>query len=217
VQSEYSLLQSWLGTMPIAEFRSKHLGVSPFASPATAQLGVDACDWRELDRMLRAHRKPDMLVVSRGRLVDEPPPASLQELQGQFRRGVGIVVRDSEQRSRSVRILAETIGKELPGRRRVLIFATPAGTHGFGWHYDAEEVLIAQTAGTKQYFFRANTLDPEPKYGAPLDFALVRNETTPIMSCTLEPGDLLYLPRGYWHIAHPVADSLSLSIGIITD
>jgi ribosomal protein L16 Arg81 hydroxylase len=41
-------------------------------------------------------------------------------------------------------------------------------------------------------------------------------ERTPVIACTLLPGDWLYVPRGYWHVAHAREDSLSLSIGVLT-
>ena len=48
-----------------------------------------------------------------------------------------------------------TASPSCPGTPQVQVFATPAGTHGFGWHYDLEDVFIAQTAGMKDYYFRA--------------------------------------------------------------
>ena len=46
----------------------------------------------------------------------------------------------------------------MPGTAHVQLFVTPAETHGFSWHYDAEEVFIVQTAGVKDYLLRENTV-----------------------------------------------------------
>lgn len=106
--------------------------------------------------------------------------------------------------------------QDVAGEQRVLVFATPGGVNGFGWHYDAEEVFIIQTAGEKEYLFRENTV-AVPQRGAQPDFSRIREETSLMLSCRLLPGDWLYLPRGYWHVAHPNDHSLSISIGIFPD
>ena len=35
-----------------------------------------------------------------------------------------------------------------------------------------------------------------------------------VMRCDLAPGDWLYVPSGFWHVARAEADSLSVSIGV---
>jgi ribosomal protein L16 Arg81 hydroxylase len=74
-----------------------------------------------------------------------------------------------------------------------------------------------QTAGQKQYFFRENTVMAQAQKPAGPDFAAIRHETSPLYSCTLEPGDWLHLPRGMWHVAKPLEDSLSLSLGVLPE
>jgi ribosomal protein L16 Arg81 hydroxylase len=60
-------------------------------------------------------------------------------------------------------------------------------------------------------------VDPRPRLGAQPDFSTFAREATPLMSCSLAPGGMLYLPRGYWHVAMPRSDSLSISIGVYQD
>jgi 50S ribosomal protein L16 3-hydroxylase len=171
-----------------------------------------------MDEMLRA-RPNDVLVVAGGRDVELPAPRSLSELQGMFQVGMGIAMRSAERYSQSVGALCQQLELEIPGQQRVIAFATPAKTHGFGWHYDSEDVFIVQTAGDKEYLFRRNTqvhVTSAPLRGRP-DFTVHRHEVSPIMSCRLIAGDWLYLPRGYWHVAYAHADSLSLSIGIFPE
>ncbi len=49
----------------------------------------------------------------------------------------------------------------------------------FGWHYDFEDVFIAQTLGTKDYYFRDNTVGRHTRLGERLDFSALRAERTP--------------------------------------
>jgi ribosomal protein L16 Arg81 hydroxylase len=94
------------------------------------------------------------------------------------------------------------------------VFATPAGTHGFGWHYDLEDVFIAQTAGVKDYYFRPNTVEADTPFPPP-DFSGYHKETSPLMTATLVPGDFLYVPSRWWHMALCKEDALSISVGLM--
>src|SRR5205085_1552293 len=116
-----------------------------------------------------------------------------------------------------LRGLASEFAADLPGEQRVIVFATPGGTHGFSWHYDAEDVFIVQTAGDKEYYLRQNTVTSPPERGFQSDFREFRDETSAVAACRLLPGDVLYVPKGFWHIAHAHADSLSLSIGVFPE
>lgn len=211
------LLQRWLAPEDLATFREHSWRKAPFASAGIAHAAVASCTWAHLDAMLKDRSELDCLVISRGKLVERPRPRSLQELRLLFEEGIGIVVRQAERNAHELSQVCAELQCDVPGEQRVLVFATPRGTHGFGWHYDAEEVFIIQTAGQKEYYFRQNTIDPRPRRGAQPDFSRIRDEKSPMMSCRLLPGDVLYLPRGYWHVAQPKAHSLSISIGIFPE
>jgi 50S ribosomal protein L16 3-hydroxylase len=210
------MLRDWLGDEELEEFW-RQFGKTPCARPGTAGAALEVCSWASLDEMLRQNPAPDVLVIRRGQEVDAPVPRSLAELHALFAHGVGIVVRHAERQQPALAAYCAALGRELPGEQRVLVFATPPNVNGFGWHYDAEEVFIVQTEGQKDYYFRRNTIDPEPRRGAQPDFSRIRAERTPLMSCSLWAGDWLYLPRGYWHVAQPRAASLSISIGIFPE
>jgi hypothetical protein len=208
-------LASWIAPLPIEGFVTRYLGREPLAGAGRARPETRCCSWHVLDDMLRAC-PTDVLVVAGGRALDRPPPRSLGELRALFGVGVGIALRSAEAYALPVRELCQQLSAECPGPQRVIAFATAAKTHGFGWHYDAEDVFIMQTAGDKEYLFRRNTVVdvPSQPLRAQPDFSAVRDEVSPTMSCRLLAGDWLYLPRGYWHVAYAHADSLSLSIGI---
>lgn len=210
------MLRTGLGAERLAHFLRDDFGKRPFALPGAAESACQACRWDGLDAILRSEPAPDVLVVSKGKLVEDDVPRTLSALRTElFPRGVGIVVRHPQREFEPLRALSRALAEDVYGEQRLLVFATPRGTHGFGWHYDAEEVFILQTEGQKTYYFRANTIDPNPMFGAQPDFSRIRHETTPTMACTLVAGDLLYLPRGTWHIAQPDADSLSISLGVV--
>lgn len=210
-----STLQQWLGATPVSDFVASTLGRAPLARPSSARGATRLLRWPVVDRLLR---RPDLdvLVVLAGREDVAPRPRSLAGLRQLMRAGLGIVVRRAERQDPDLAGLGRDVAADLRGRAHVQLFVTAASTHGFAWHYDAEEVFIVQTEGTKDYYFRRNTIDPDPLPRSRPDFARVREETTPIMTATLVPGDWLYLPRGWWHVARARTDSLSISLGVTT-
>jgi 50S ribosomal protein L16 3-hydroxylase len=203
------VLRDWLGSMPLDAFVADHLQRTPLARPAAAAAATQLLDWPALGRVLA--RAPDTLVVARGHLLPFPAPRALDEVRAYFRIGVGLCVRHTERCDAVLHELAEAFERDL-GTAQVQLFVTPAGTHGFGWHYDDEDVFIAQTAGVKDYYFRPNTVTSER--AAPAQFARLAAETSPLHVATLVAGDFLYLPARWWHMAVCHEDSLSISIGV---
>lgn len=95
------------------------------------------------------------------------------------------------------------------------IYLTPAGAQGFHTHYDNHCVFVCQVEGRKRWRlydtpagtpFRGEQFTPG-KYAA----------GEPVAEFVLEPGDMLYVPRGLMHDAVSEAGSHSLHIttGII--
>lgn len=203
------MLHQWLAPTPVDEFARTYLKKQPCASPGTAARAVRFLDWEILGRVLAAG--PDVLVVTRGSRLEVEPPRTLAELGVLMAAGIGLCVRHAERCEPGLAGLAAEFAADLPGEVQVQLFVTPAGTHGFGWHFDTEDVFIAQTAGVKDYYFRANTVAPTGPAG---DFHRFHREVSPLATARLIPGDFLYIPARWWHMARCLANSLSISLGV---
>jgi ribosomal protein L16 Arg81 hydroxylase len=112
----------------------------------------------------------DVLVVGRNSLIALPIPETLTEVRELMSQGVGLVVRQAERHDAGLSNLAEVFSHDIPGEVHIQLFVTPGGTYGFGWHYDDEDVFIAQTAGTKDYFLRENTVEHYRRGSTAADF-----------------------------------------------
>jgi 50S ribosomal protein L16 3-hydroxylase len=205
------VFKHWFGRAH-SEFLLARQQGQPFARPGI-RAACELFDWPKLEEVLQSRPAPDVIVVRRGQLLDEPAPRSEQDVRQLFQQGAGVVVRHAHRNARSLRVLTEAVAAELAATVHVQLFVTPAGTHGFGWHYDPDDVTIVQTVGEKDFYFRANTQHPQLEVGARPDFRVIERETSPLLSCRLLAGDALYLPRGTWHVAYARQDALSLSIG----
>jgi ribosomal protein L16 Arg81 hydroxylase len=100
----------------------------------------------------------------------------------------------------------------------VNLFLTPPRSQAFPCHFDALDSLIIQLAGSKQWYIWEQT------YERPLDSPRSQLLMSKIMATDeaeltlrekplLEAGDVLYLPRGFYHKAVAV-DELSLHLTI---
>ena len=115
-----------------------------------------------------------------------------------------------------------TLAHELGHPVQINAYLTPPENQGFAPHYDTHDVFVLQVSGRKRWVIH------EPVRPAPLpgqDWEKYRAEVTaraaepPLLDTVLEPGDALYLPRGYIHsaVAQATAQhdtSIHLTVGV---
>lgn len=95
-------------------------------------------------------------------------------------------------------------------------FLTPSNSYSLDPHYDNTHILILQTYGEKKWeCWKPTVFNP----GLNLGYVFNHNLGKPDFSCTLCAGDMLYLPRGWWHKPYTENHaSLQISLGMrITD
>ena len=208
------MIEGWKGTGVFAELRRSVVDQVPFAVPSRVDRAAALLDPEVLAAVLASEPAPDTLVVARGRLLDVPAPTTLRALATYMQRGAGLCIRQAERHHDLLRSVAATFEELFPGAKaQVQLFVTPGATYGFSWHYDDEDVFIAQTAGKKDYVFRKNTIAPDrPAHGSV--FARLTEETSPLCTAQLHAGDFLYIPARWWHMATSIEDSLSISVGV---
>jgi uncharacterized RmlC-like cupin family protein len=92
-------------------------------------------------------------------------------------------------------------------------YATPAAARGFAVHHDTHDVFVLQVSGSKRWRIYAPVLEL-PTSSQRWSPAL-GDHGEPVEEITLEPGDTLYLPRGWPHeaVAQEGA-SLHITVGI---
>jgi 50S ribosomal protein L16 3-hydroxylase len=209
------LLPDWLAPDDLRWFCDQHLQKAPYARPGAAAASVPLFGWGTLDRVLKSDLPIDVLTVTGGRVVDVPVPRTASDVSRLLESGVSVVVRAAEMHDPGLRELAASFEHALPGEVHVQLYVTPGGTNSYGWHYDFEDVFIVQTAGVKDYYFRANTVARNAVLGDVLDFSRAREEVSPLFSARLVTGDWLYLPATWWHLVKCIEDSLSISVGVM--
>ncbi len=208
------MISKWIPDLPRETFFRENFQRAPIARPGTVDTPHALMDWERIERLVDAGA--DILLVRNSKLLPGDERRSFLQVRALFDQGYSIVLRRCESHDPVLRRLADDFARELEGDVSIQVYATPADFHSFSWHYDCEDVFIAQSAGTKEYFLRRNTVNPEPHIARMPRDMHVELERTPTIGSTLIAGDFLYIPRGWWHVAKARQEALSISVGVLS-
>lgn len=141
----------------------------------------------------------------------------LEKVLQEYRSGSTVVLPSLERTWQPIRRLCLMLEAYFNHAARANVYITKDNSQGFSPHYDTHEVFVLQIAGSKRWRV----------YDAPVSLPLVsqpfsgqafgadNKHPQPLLECTLEQGDLLYIPRGYVHQAFTSSDfSVHVTIGI---
>ncbi len=101
---------------------------------------------------------------------------------------------------------------------QVNAYLTPPDSQGFATHYDTHDVFVLQVDGRKHWRIHPPVL-PDPlerqPWGGRADEVAATAQGAAALDVVLEPGDALYLPRGWLHSAQAQeSSSLHLTVGV---
>lgn len=140
------------------------------------------------------------------------PRLKTVELTDKLRRGATLVLDAVDELHEPVRVLSEQLEYVFRERVQVNSYAGWRTSNGFDLHWDDHDVFILQVTGRKRWKIYGMTR-PHPLTGERDSTPKPTRE--PLWEETLEDGDLLYIPRGWWHVALPLDEpTLHLTIGV---
>ncbi|MFF4168639.1 JmjC domain-containing protein [Streptomyces sp. NPDC001744] len=149
---------------------------------------------------------------------DMPRPGAIRAHLDQ---GGTITLRDLQALKPAVSRLRDEIRQETGCRVHINAYMTPPGGHGLTYHYDPYATLIIQVAGRKAWPLHPPVVrNPMGEHGAFEERGFTREEwqwlatTPPAQTITLEPGRVLWLPRGYIHAPYTVGEETSLHLTV---
>jgi hypothetical protein len=189
----------------------------------------DLLPWERLNEILRRHRLdfPRLRLTRDGKSVASSaylrhtlggrrkvtiPHLLPVELTAQLRSGATLVLDAVDELYQPLEELAEVLERVFHERVQINAYAGWRTSRGFDLHWDDHDVFVLQVAGRKRWSI----------YGMTRPYPLVRDvevaqkpSAAPLWEETLEDGDLLYIPRGWWHVALPLNEpTLHLTVGI---
>jgi hypothetical protein len=185
--------------------------------------------WAELNEILRRHRLdfPRLRLMRDGQRVPVSsyirhatnarrqtsiPRLLPTGLTKHLREGATLVLDAVDELYRPIEELAEGLEFIFHEHVQVNMYAGWQTSRGFDLHWDDHDVFILQVTGRKLWRIYGETRkhpitgDKGPK---------PEKVDEPLWEAMLEDGDLLYIPRGWWHVALPQQEpTLHLTVGI---
>ncbi len=140
------------------------------------------------------------------------------KLRRLFADGATIVLQGLHRTWPPLLAFGQQLAAELGHPVQVNAYVTPPQNQGFSDHYDVHDVFVLQVHGQKRWAVRPPVLE-SPLRGQTWDARRADVERAaaqpPLLEVTLNPGDCLYLPRGFVHSARARGGtSIHLTIGV---
>ncbi len=209
---------SRLTGIPASQFARDHWGERPLLTHAAAGFAdlFSECAVDELvaDRALRTPfvrmaaegtvRSTSLFTSSGGFGAEIGDQLDSEKVLEQFAKGSTLVLQGLHRTWQPIAAFTRQLVADLGHPAQVNAYITPASSRGFDPHYDTHDVFVIQIAGAKHWRIH------EPVHRHPLadqpwtdhrDAVAARAQLAPEIDAVFEPGDVLYLPRGWIHSA----------------
>jgi len=221
-------LEHLLSPLTVDEFLTNFWGQTFKHVPGAPDKFCHLLPWQTLNEALEQHRldfprirltrdgerlQPRSYIShsNSGRKRVAVPRLRYDKLTQELNSGATLVLDAVDELFESLRALAEALELFFHERIQINAYASWRTSRGFDLHWDDHDVFILQVTGRKHWKVHGMTLayplagDPkEPKPTEP-----------PLWDHILETGDLLYIPRGFWHVAYPLNEpTLHLTVGV---
>jgi ribosomal protein L16 Arg81 hydroxylase len=208
-------IEQFLQTSSVPQFLNDYFLKLPYSEAGSCRHAEHLGSWEMVDWLLRQPHV-DVLAGRQGQVWTGANPTSADEARRLLAEGYTVGIRHAERHGGELAKLAAGFQADFAAEVNVHLYCTPSGQPGFGWHYDAEDVFILQTVGSKEWSLRKNTVNPWPLVETiPADMRYGR-ELMPLVRTNLARGDWLYIPAGYWHRTEAGEESISLSVGLMS-
>lgn len=141
-----------------------------------------------------------------------------EEVLGLFAGGTTLVLQGLHRTWPPVGALAAGLAEDLGHPVQVNAYITPPQSQGFAAHYDTHDVFVLQIAGQKRWRIHPPVVEsplPDQPWDTVAAMVEKRASEPAEIDEVLQPGDCLYLPRGFVHSAEAMGDtSVHLTFGI---
>ena len=219
-------LEHLLSPLAVDEFLKNFWGQTFKHVPGNPDKFSHLLPWHRLNEALEQHRldfprlrltrdgerlRPGSYISHSNARKKQVPRLRYEKLTQELDRGATLVLDAVDELYESTRALAEALELFFHERVQINAYASWRTSRGFDLHWDDHDVFILQVTGRKHWMIHGMTrpypLAGDPKEPKPTD--------PPLWDRILETGDLLYIPRGFWHVAYPLNEpTLHLTVGV---
>jgi hypothetical protein len=205
------------------DFLARHWGRQFVHVPGPADRFRSLFSWGELDAIMgaRPFEMDHFRLYRNGKQIDpklyvqsatKVPRILAGSVLNLLGAGATLILDLVHSHSAAVGQLAAACEQALCAETVVNAYASCKGGPGFDLHWDPHEAIVLQVEGRKRWKVYG------PTVGHPVrqDRSQVPHpQGAPVWEGVVEQGDMLYLPRGWWHVASPLDEpSLHLTVTI---
>src|SRR5713226_8436987 len=168
--------------------------------------------WRETYRFRLACQGRDLEPASYADLGGFTPRIRSKDVTDHLRRGATLSFDAIDELHAPLTCLAESFEAFFRGGTKINVYAGWRALHGLDLHRDDHEIFILHVDGRKRWLLYGFSVDG-------IDCGELSRASVPpagaLADLVLEPGDLLYIPRGCYHVAVPMNEpALHLTLGV---
>lgn len=170
--------------------------------------------WQQLNHLLNFHELdfPTLRLALDEKVLE---PSDNQNLLQRCQEGATLIVDRVHKFVPELADFAFQLQQDMGHPVQVNSYCSYPQRQGFRCHYDTHDVFILQIEGCKEWHIFSDTLKYPLKEQKSV--TLAPPAAPEVLTCVLQPGDLLYIPRGHWHyaITQSPDPSLHLTVGIL--
>ena len=173
---------------------SELLGMATIWSQSSLQLVLDK------ERIAPASYCASAIGRDGGQVL-RPDPDKVQKL---LKRGATLIANDIDHLSADLTAFSQALEQALGGKVQGNLYLSSRRRQGFSAHFDTHDVYAVHVEGTKTWHvYEGRAVDPiaHATFQSLSREQLDQAKGQKLMDVHMEPGDLLYLPRGQYHDA----------------
>lgn len=219
------ILAEALTPISCEEFISEYLGTRYLVVANRPGRFAHVVPWRDINDVLRHLRALGRVVLVRNG-VRVPAAAYMsspnhvetsyvdaRKVEKMLAGGASLLVTQVDELLDDVQELAESCEELFRVAVGVNLYAGWRTDNAFDLHWDGHDTVILQVAGRKRWkVYEPTLLRPIGGWEAETP---PRPVGEPVWEGVLQDGDLLYMPRGWWHVAYPLDEpTLHLTVGV---
>ncbi len=216
-------LAHWLSPLKQSDFIEEVYGKDCLHIPGRSDRFSGLFDWPSLNELLASVplEYPRLRIMLDGspvprsdyesrvnsRLGGDRPRLSAEAVYNALRRGGTLAIADVQELHSAVADAARLLQWELREQVSVNVYVSFGERAGFKLHRDPHDVFVLQVVGRKLWRVKVGQSDRALDVQNP--------QPSDLREHVVEAGDVLYLPRGWWHSATPMNEpTIHLAFGV---
>jgi lysine-specific demethylase/histidyl-hydroxylase NO66 len=223
-EQNFDLLRKLIEPLGVSEFLRDYYEKKPILSPNNKCRNFDdLISLEKLDHLLATSELPPASIdmarskppISKANFTFKSGNIDRGAVVRHYQSGATIIFPQINLAIDELANFCRNLEFELSCKVQTNVYLTPRNSQGFKTHYDDHDVFILQIHGKKNWNLYQQAVE-KPFRGEPFDSS--EHEAGKLnLNFTMEPGDCLYIPRGYMHDATNVGSepSLHITVGLL--